>query len=329
MTFKKNLNKLAIPQGEHTAMALLENIQVFARVVELGNLSAAGRQLRLSAAVVSYRMQTLEDHLGVRLLNRTTRRVRPTEEGLAFYRACQDVIDAVGYAEGAVADVGGIPRGTLRVTAPLAMGRRILADLVPRFYDAHPRITVQLRLSDHLLDLLSESVDVAVRMATLPDSSLIARKIMTCERVLCAAPSYLASRGVPKSPEDLLAHECLLLRFPGSQQFRWTLQSQNGPITLPVRGCFDADDGDVLTAWAVLGRGIALKPIWEVAEHLRDGRLRPILLDAAPETVVLSVLYPHRQLLPARIKAFADFAVEHIGYEIRAILDGLDLAALR
>jgi len=310
-------------------MALLENIQVFARVVELGNLSAAGRQLRLSAAVVSYRMQTLEDHLGVRLLNRTTRRVRPTEEGLAFYRACQDVIDAVGHAEGAVADVGGIPQGTLRVTASLAMGRRILADLVPRFHDAHPRVTVQLRLSDHLLDLLSESVDVAVRMAVLPDSSLIARKIVTCERVLCAAPSYLASRGVPRSPEDLLAHECLLLRFPGSQQFRWTLRSKSGPITLPVRGGFDADDGDVLTVWAAMGRGIVMKPVWEVAAHLRDGRLRPVLLDHAPEPVVLSVLYPHRQLLPAKVKVFADFAAQHIGCEVRAILDGLDLAALR
>jgi DNA-binding transcriptional LysR family regulator len=248
---------------------------------------------------------------------------------LAFYRACQDVIDAVGHAEGAVADVGGIPQGTLRVTAPLVMGRRILTDLVPRFHDAHPRVTVQLRLSDHLLDLLSESVDVAVRMATLPDSSLIARKIVACERILCAAPDYLASRGVPQRPEDLLAHECLLLRFPGSQQFRWTLRSKTGPVTLPVRGAFDADDGDVLTEWALMGRGIVMKPVWEVAAQLRDGRLRPVLLDHTPEPVLLSVLYPHRQLLPAKVKVFAEFAARHIGGEIRAILDGLDLAALK
>ncbi len=310
-------------------MALLENIRVYLRVVELGSLSAAGRQLRLSAAVVSHRMQTLEAHLGVRLLNRTTRRVQPTEEGIAFYRACQDVVEALEYAESVVADVGGAPQGTLRITAPLLMGRRILGPLVPAFRAAYPQINVQLRLSDHLLDLLSEAVDVAVRMAIMQDSSLIARKIMDCERVLCAAPSYLESRGTPKSPEHLLDHECLLLRFPGSQQFRWTLQSKSGPVTLPIGGSFDADDGDVLTAWALMGHGIAMKPLWEIADHLRDGRLRPVLLDHAPEPVVLSVLYPHRQLLPAKVKAFADFAVEHIGVEMRSILDGLDLAALR
>lgn len=310
-------------------MALLENIRVYTRVVELGSLSAAGRQLRLSAAVVSYRMQALESHLGVRLLNRTTRRVRPTEEGLAFYRACQGVIDALEHAEGAVADAGGVPQGTLRVTAPLALGRRVLAPLVPRFRDAHPRINVQLRLSDHLLDLLSESVDVAVRMAVMQDSSLIARKIMSCERVLCAAPSYLEARGTPAAPADLLTHECLLLRFPGSQQFRWTLNARNGSGAVPVRGAFDADDGDVLTAWAVMGRGIALKPLWEVADHLRGGRLRAVLLDHPPAPVMLGVLYPHRQLLSAKVKAFADFAADDISRAVRASLDGLDLAALR
>lgn len=310
-------------------MALLENIRVYLRVVELGSLSAAGRQLRLSPAVVSHRMQSLEAHLGVRLLNRTTRNVQPTAEGLAYYNACQDVIEALDYAESVVADVGGAPRGTLRVTAPLLIGRRVLGPMVPGFQESYPQIDVQLRLSDHLLDLLSEAVDVAVRMAILQDSSLIARKIMDCERVVCAAPSYLEDRGTPKAPDDLLEHDCLLLRFPGSQQFRWTLQSKGGPVTLPIRGRFDADDGDVLTTWALMGRGIVMKPLWEIAEHLRAGRLRPLLLDHAPEPVTLSVLYPHRELLPAKVKAFADFAVEHIGTEMRTILDGLDLAALR
>jgi DNA-binding transcriptional LysR family regulator len=310
-------------------LALLENIRVFVRVVELGSLSAAGRQLRLSAAVVSHRMKTLEAQLGVRLLNRTTRQVQPTEEGLAYYNACQDVIGALDYAESVVADVGGIPQGTLRVTAPLLVGRRVLGPLVPKFQNAYPKIDVQLRLSDHLLDLLSEAVDVAVRMAIMQDSSLITRKIMDCERVLCAAPSYIEAQGAPKSPDDLLSHDCLLLRFPGSRQFRWTLQSKGGPAVVPVRGRFDADDGDVLTTWALMGRGIALKPLWEIADHLRAGRLRPVLLDHAPEPVTLSVLYPHRRLVSAKVKAFADFAVEHIGAEMRAILDGLDLAALR
>ena len=309
-------------------MALLENIRVFVRVVEQGSLSAAGRQLRLSPAVVSHRMQALEAHLGARLLNRTTRRVQPTEQGLAFYNACQDVISALEFAESVVADAGGAPQGTLRVTAPLGMGRRILGPLVPEFRDAFPQIEVQLRLSDHLLDLLAESVDIAVRMGVMPDSALIARKIMDCERILCAAPAYLDAQGTPETPDDLLGHQCLLLRFPGSQQFRWTLNSKAGPTTVPVSGSFDADDGDVLTTWAVMGRGIVMKPVWEVADHLREGRLRPVLLDHAPEPAVLSVLYPHRQLLAAKVKAFADFAIERLGPALRAKLQDLDLAAL-
>jgi len=301
-------------------MALLENIRVFVRVVELGSLSAAGRQMRLSPAVVSHRLQQLEGHLGTRLLNRTTRQVQPTEHGLAYYQACQDVLEALERAEGVIADAGGTPQGSLRITAPLGFGRRVLAPLVPAFQARHPQVEVRLRLSDHLIDLLHEAVDAAIRMAVLTDSSLIARKIADCPRVLCAAPAYLAAHGRPAVPEDLLEHRCLLLRFAGSQQFRWTLTTPTGPLTLPVEGTLDADDGDVLTEWALLGQGIALKPAWEVAPHLRAGRLEVVLPDLPPEPAVLAVLYPHRRLLPAKVKAFADFIVEH-GPRVLADLD--------
>ena len=309
-------------------MSLLENIRVFVSVVEQDSMSAAGRQLRLSPAVVSHRIQSLEAHLGVRLLNRTTRRVQPTEQGLAFYQACQDVMAAVERAENVAAGAGGAPQGTLRVTAPLGFARRVLAPLVPEFQAAHPQVTLQLRLSEHIIDLLTESVDVAVRMAILSDSSLIARKVVDCERLLCAAPAYLSDSGTPETPEDLLDHNCLLLRFAGSQQYRWTLQSADGPRTLSVQGRFDADDGDVLTDWAVEGRGIVLKPLWEVAAHLRSGQLVPVLLDHPPEPAALSILYPHRRLLPARVKAFADFAVPRFTAAIKTRLDGLSLKAL-
>lgn len=310
-------------------MSLLENIRVFVRVVEQDSMSAAGRQLRLSPAVVSHRIQALESHLGVRLLNRTTRRVQPTEQGLAFYQACQEVMAAVERAETVVAGAGGQAQGSLRVTAPLGFARRILAPLVPEFQRLHPKVTLQLRCSEHLLDLLTESVDVAVRMAILSDSSLIARKIVDCERLLCAAPGYLARHGTPATPDDLASHNCLLLRFPGSQQFRWTLQTPEGPRSLSLQGRSDADDGDVLTAWALAGEGIVLKPLWEVAEHLGDGRLVPLLLDAPPEPVTLAVLYPHRRLLPARVKAFSDFAVTRFAEEIDKRLEGMTLAGLR
>ena len=302
---------------------LLENMQVFTRVVELGSLSAAGRHLRLSPAVVSHRLQQLENHLGVRLLNRTTRQVQPTEQGSAYYEACLEVLAALAHAESVIADAGGTPKGSLRVTAPLGFGRRILAPLLPRFAQRYPQLDLRLRLSDHLLDLLREAVDVAIRLAVLTNSSLIARKIADCPRLLCAAPTYLAEKGTPERPEDLLDHQCLLLRFPGSQQFRWTLRTAEGPEAVAVSGRMDADDGDMLTEWALLGQGIVLKPAFEVAEHLRGGRLVQVLPDFPPEPVTLAVVYPHRRLLPAKVKAFADFMVEEVGQVISRAMRGL------
>jgi DNA-binding transcriptional LysR family regulator len=300
---------------------LLENMEVFARVVEMGSLSAAGRHLRLSPAVVSHRLQQLENHLGVRLLNRTTRQVQPTEQGAAYYEACQEVLAAVAYADTIIADAGGTPRGNLRVTAPLGFGRRVLAPLVPAFIAKYPQLSVRLRLSDHLLDLLRESLDVAIRLAILPDSSLIARKLCECPRLLCAAPSYLAQRGAPERPEDLLSHQCLLLRFPGSQQYRWTLRTPDGPEAFAVAGEMDADDGDVLTGWALAGHGIMLKPWFEVADLIGSGALVEVLPAYPPEPASLAIVYPHRRFLPAKVKAFADFMVAEIGPALAAVTE--------
>jgi DNA-binding transcriptional LysR family regulator len=197
-------------------MALLENIKVFVRVVELGSFSAAGRNLRLSPAVVSHRIQQLEGHVGVRLLNRTTRQVQPTEQGMLYYEACLEVQRAVEQAETSVAGAGAAPQGTLKITAPLVFGRRFLAPLIPEFQATTPNVEVQLRMSDHLLDLIKEGVDAAVRLSVPTDSSLIIRKIADCPRLLFAAPSYLKAHGEPSTPDDLMDHNCLLLRFQGS-----------------------------------------------------------------------------------------------------------------
>ena len=309
-------------------MALLENIHAFVRTIELGSLSAAGRQLRQSPAVMSHRLQQLEAHLGVRLVNRTTRRLQLTEQGLAFFERARQVIEALERAETAVSDLGATPRGNIRITAPLSFGRRFLAPLVPAFLDAHPHVGIRMRLSDHLLDLLGEAVDVALRLANLQDSSLIARKIADCPRILCAAPAYLAARGMPERPEDLFGHECLLLRFPGSQQYRWTLQAPDGPLTLAVQGRVDADDSDVLLQLALAGRGIVLKPLFEVADELHSGALVPVLASFPPQPVTLSVVYPHKQSPASRIKLFADYLVREIQPLITQAHAGFDLPAM-
>lgn len=289
---------------------MLNELKVFVRAVELKSISAAARNLRLSAAAASHRILQLEEQVGVRLLNRTTRSLQPTEAGCIFYEHALNVLEAVERAESSMAMASGVPTGSLRVAAPLGFGRRILAPLVQEFHELHPKVEVRLRLSDHQVDLLSESVDVAIRMSALPDSSFIVRKLADCPRVLVASPEYLAKRGAPQTPDELLQHNCLLLRFPGSTDFRWTLTTPDGPSTLPVSGKFDADDGDVLTEWTLDGAGIMLKPYWEVAQHIEAGRLQVVLPDNPPESVSLVMLYPHRHLLPAKVRVFADFLIE-------------------
>ena len=289
---------------------MLNELKVFVRAVELKSISAAARNLRLSAAAASHRILQLEEQVGVRLLNRTTRSLQPTEAGCIFYEHALNVLEAVERAESSMAMASGVPTGSLRIAAPLGFGRRILAPLVSEFHALHPKVEVRLRLSDHAVDLLSESVDVAIRMSALPDSSFIVRKLADCPRVLCAAPSYLEKHGAPATPDELLQHNCLLLRFPGSTDFRWTLNTPDGPSTLPVSGKFDADDGDVLTEWTLQGEGIMLKPYWEIAEHLESGRLQVVMPDFPPEPVSLVMLYPHRHLLPAKVRVFADFLID-------------------
>ena len=189
-------------------MSYFENIKVFLRVVELGNLSAAGRDMRLSPAVASNRVKELEKYLGVRLFNRTTRQLTPTEQGKIFYVGAGRIVKAVEDAEASIASVSGQPKGTIRVTAPLGFGRRFIASGIPEFHDQYPDIMVRLRLSDHNVDMLKESIDLAFRLGVIEDSSLRMRGLMDCERVLCAAPDYFVKHSMPQSIDDLITIAC-------------------------------------------------------------------------------------------------------------------------
>ena len=304
-------------------MAYLDNIAVFVRVVELGSLSAAGRDLRLSPAVVSNRIKELEKHLRVRLLNRTTRQLSPTEQGLVFYDGAVKVLDAVRDAEAGVVALAGNPKGVIRVTAPLGLGRRLIATGIPGFHDAYPDIEVRLRLSDHYVDLLKEGIDVAFRLGHIADSSLRLRGILDCERVLCAAPAYLARRGSPRTPDDLIgeAHDCLLLRFPGSQEYYWVLRTAEGERRFDVAGPYDCDDGDVLLDWALAGRGIVMKPRFEVAGHLRSGALVEMLADTPPVPAQLAAVFPHKNLQDPKIRLIIDVMAARCQKLIAAALE--------
>lgn len=305
-------------------MAYLDNIAVFVRVVELGSLSAAGRDMRISPAVASNRVKELERHLGVRLLNRTTRQLMPTEHGNVFYEGAKKVLQAVAEAEGAVTSLSGQPRGTIRVTAPLGIGRRMIASGIPEFHDRYPDIEVRLRLSDHNVDIMKEGIDVAFRLGQLEDSSLRMRGVIDCERVLVASPRYLELRGEPKDPRELVEdrHDCLMLRFPGLREHYWTLATPEGPKKFEVRGPFDSDDGDVLTGWALADRGIANKPRFDVEPFLREGRLQIILPENPPTPVQLAAIYPHKNFQDPKVRLLLDFMADRCQRMIRDTLAG-------
>lgn len=300
-------------------MAYLDNVAVFVRVVELGNLSAAGRDMRVSPAVASNRIKELEKHLGVRLFNRTTRQLMPTEHGNVFYAGAKRMLEAVVEAEAAVSALSGQPKGTIRVTAPLGLGRRLIASGIPEFHDRYPDIQVRLRLSDHNVDILREGLDVAFKLGIIEDSSLRMRGILECERVLAAAPSYLEARGEPESPDDLIGnkHDCLMLRFPGAREHFWTLRTETGPAKFEVNGPFDSDDGDVITEWALAGRGIVAKPRFEIQKYLNSGQLRTILPKTPPVPLQLAALYPHKNLQDPKVRLLLDFMAERCQRMIR------------
>jgi DNA-binding transcriptional LysR family regulator len=288
----------------------LDSIRVFVRVVELGSITAGGRDLRLTPAVASNRIKELERRLGVRLFNRSTRKLTPTEIGRVFYEHAKGVVHSLEGAEAAVAGFSGRPRGALRVLAPLGIGRRIVAPLVPEFVERYPEVEVRLRLSDRKVDILEDGLDVAFFLGAPPDSTLKLRKISDCARVLCAAPAYIERHGRPQVPQDLLAgHNCLLLRYPRSPEYFWMLETPDGPLKLEVTGRYDADDGDVLTVWALDGRGIVNKPRFDVARHLGSGELVEVLPETPPVASSFGCLYPHRRLQDPKLRLFTDFMV--------------------
>ncbi|MCU9847183.1 LysR family transcriptional regulator [Defluviimonas sp. WL0024] len=308
-------------------MAYVNNIKMFVRVFELGSMSAAARDQRTSPAVASARIAELEKHLGVRLFNRTTRRLQPTENGRLFYEGARKVLEAIDDAEAAVMASTRNLRGTVFVAAPLGVGRRFIAPHVPEFKDEYPQIDVRLRLSDRKIDVIGEGLDMAFHLGLLEDSTLKMRLVAECPRILCAAPAYVAARGDPADGEALVQgrHDCLNLRFPGAPEFQWTLVTPEGPRRYEVAGPFETDDGDVLTGWALDGRGIVMKPIFEVAEYLRDGRLVPVAHATPPVPVQLSCLTQHRRLRDPKIRVFTDFIVAKCREELARAMDGLAL----
>lgn len=292
-------------------------IETFVRVATQGSLTAAAQGEGVVPAIVSRRLDALENHLGVKLLVRTTRRVSLTHEGAAFLENCQRLLADWADAEASVAAGSVRATGHLRLTAPAGFGRRHVAPLVPLFQRQHPDVRVSLNLSDRLVDLGGEGFDCAVRVGDLPDSSLVSTRLADNRRLCVAAPAYVAMHGCPQHPSDLLQHNCLGLSSEASQSRGWAFavpgETPDGPsriIHIKPRGRLDCTDGQVLHDWCLAGHGIAWRSTWEVEADIAAGRLVQLLQAyAAPPNGIYAVV-PERRHLPLRVRLWIDFLRE-------------------
>lgn len=293
-------------------MSYVKNLKTFVRVYELRSMSAAGRDLRVSPAVSSSRISDLEKHLGIRLFNRTTRHLTPTQQGDVFYKGAIKILDTIKEAEGSVAEITSNPKGTIFVSAPLGIGKQLIAPLVPSFRALYSDINVRLRLSDRKVDITNEGLDAAFVLGDLADSELRAIPIHEFTRTLCASPAYIKRRGMAETGDDLLYdnHECLLLRFPGSAEFFWNLHVGGTVKRYDFTSPLESDDGDVLTNWALGGNGIINKPVFEIAHHITSGDLVNIATKTPPTNQPFSCVYPHKRLQDPKIRLFIEFMVD-------------------
>jgi LysR family transcriptional regulator, transcriptional activator for dmlA len=284
-------------------------------VARHASLSAAARELNLTPPAVTKRLAQMEQRLGVRLLNRTTRSLSLTAEGELYLAHAGRILADIREMEEQVVGRGGAPKGLLRVNATLGFGRTTIAPLISRFAKAYPDVAVQLRLTDRPLDLVEEAFDLGIRFGALPDTRLSARKVMSNRRFLCAAPSYLKQFGEPQTLAELGAHRCILHRQNNDAPGVWRLTKGRKSESVKVGGTLSSNDGDVVLNWALDGHGILLRSEWDAKKYLDSGRLRQILKDYRPEPADLFVYYPSGRNMPVRLRAFIDFLVQGLNMD--------------
>ncbi|AYV24207.1 MULTISPECIES: LysR family transcriptional regulator [Vibrio] len=288
----------------------VEHLKLFVRLAATHNISQAGQELGLSPAVASSYISKLESALGVRLVHRTTRKVSLTEEGVAFLPHAEEVLESIEIARASVGAGNRLPSGVLRVSAPASFGRMHLIPAMQAFMDAHPGLKIDCRLSDSIIDLVEGGFDVAIRNAALKDSTLVARKLTSDTRIVCASPSYLIKHGKPTHPTELLEHDFVCLT--GFEN--WTFETPDGPVSVKPKGEFKADNGEAVRDACVHGLGITVSSAWCCYEYLERGELIPILEDypLISETAIWAV-YPSSRLLAPKVRAFIDFFSDYFG----------------
>jgi len=287
-------------------MGQFRQISTFVEVVSKGSLSAAARAEGIAPAMIGRRLDALESRLGVKLLQRTTRKLALTNEGAAFLEDCQRILTELEEAESAVAERSAHATGHLMISAPAGFGRQHVAPLIPSFLAEHRDVSITLNMSDRVVDIVGEGIDVAIRIASLSDSSLVSVKLADNERVVVGAPSYLKRHGVPHTLADLAKHNCLAISSEGSQR-GWTFRENGKNVVMKVAGNMGSNDGQVLHDWALAGKGLAWRSMWEVGNEIAEGKLQTVLdQHSAPGNDIYAV-FAQRRHLPLRIRAFVDF----------------------
>lgn len=288
----------------------------FCLLIKQGSLVATARELNLTPPAVSRRLTQMEDRLGVRLLNRTTRRISLTHEGEIYYENALRILKEIEDMERRVSSTRFAPKGLLRVNAPLGFGRSYIAPAISDFAKIFPEVEVQLQLSDRPVNLPDEATDVVIRFGEIPDSRLIAQKLAANRRLLCASPLYLKSVGIPETPHDLTVHQCIVIRQNEAAYGNWRLSLGEQVETIKVHGNLSTNDGEVALNWALDGQGILMRAEWDVAKYLRSGRLIQVLEQYSTPTADVYAVYLARLQDSPRVAYFLNHLKEYLAQHV-------------
>jgi DNA-binding transcriptional LysR family regulator len=290
----------------------MSDLRLFVRMAAAGSLSETARRLNSSLPAMSRRLSAMEARLGVRLVDRGTRHFVLTEEGSVLYERGIGIVAELDAAEAEITANVSAPQGHIRVGAPLEIGRRRIAPLIAEFAKRYPRISIELVLDDSPFDVLGDDLDVGLLSDQPTDGNVISRQLLASRRVVCASPDYIAAHGVPQRPEDLLQHDCIRL-VRGRHIFdRWTFIENGQPREVHVRGTLMTNNAEVMHGWALMGRGLVLKALWDIEDELKDGRLVEVLAPFTDSAINLYAVYPTRTHLPPRVRVFLDFVIASI-----------------
>jgi DNA-binding transcriptional LysR family regulator len=300
-------------------MDLLTPMQTFVRVVETGSFTAVAAEQSTSQPTISRQVAALEEHLGARLLTRTTRALTLTDDGRAFYEHALRALEAVGEAENAVGRRQAKPTGTLRLAVPVVLGRRHIVPRLARFLARYPAVSIDLVMGDGFVDLVEQGIDLAIRVGEITDQSLVARRIGMVRRLTVASPAYLEARDKPRTPDDLKGHDCIVYTRLATGN-RWYFESSDGPLSVTVSGRYRVDNSEAVREGVLAGLGIAVIPAFAFSDEIQCGAVKVLLEAYEPKLLPLNAVYSSRRYVPPRVRAMIDFLAHEL--EIDPVLSG-------